>query len=357
MNVSEIPQSGPINEPTIKPFNNPFDNGMINENIGMGTRMNLELRDIPEIDSENFDSIKEEVSQKIGIEDEEDLALLESMMGLRLNISRNIERVKMINGNDKNKDIFRNYAIEDAEWMDLIAEHITSINNDSGLKRKEKVEKVHLFWMDLKRAYKDFEIYYKDFTCRLKEDGYGFDDVKNGVLGQVAAENLMDGVNEIAEELDIEEISIESSTSKEDVDEKNDFYVKVKYSDGLTKTMPCQVKAHKSTPSAGRFILDNLITKVTEISHDELKLSRDIKIPSDIEEKAIKDLEIFKDRALGKCKEGLFIMIPYGKAVYREKKKRVKEVNLLEENGYVHEHLKEAFVSQLKERGILDYKI
>ena len=346
--------NGPFNDPFNDPLNEPFGDEIANENLSIGIRMNLELRDIPEINSENFDSIREEVSQKIGVEHEEDLALLESMMGLRLNINRNIERVKM-SGNEKS-GILRDFAIEDAEWMSLIAERITSINNDSSLKKKDKSDKIHLFWKDLERAYKDFEIYYKDFVNGLKEGGYDFNNEKNGILGQIAAENLMDGVNEIAEELNIKEISVRSSTSEEDVDEKKDFYVYIEYSNGLTKTMPCQVKAHKSTPNTGRFILDNLITKVTEISHDELKLSRDIKIPSAVEERTIEDLEIFKKKALKDHKEGLLIMIPYGKAVYRKTRRKVEEVNLVEENGYVHKHLKEAFMLQLKERGILEFK-
>ncbi|MEA2098050.1 MAG: hypothetical protein U9P70_03180 [Patescibacteria group bacterium] len=348
MNIPEMPTKMPTNE---------IFNKELNERVGIGERISLELRDVPEIDYENFDSIKDEMIQKIGIENEEDFVLLESMMGLRLNISRNIERVKMINGNNKDKDIFRNYAIEDAEWMDLIAEHITSINNDSSLKKKEKLDKIHLFWKDLERAYKDFEIYYKDFTASLKEDNLDFDCKKNGILGQVAAEDLVNGINEISEELNIKEISIRSSTSKEDVDEKIDFYVSIEYLNGLTNTMPCQVKAHKNTSYTGRFILDNLITKVTKISNDELKLSRDIKVPSAAEEQIIKDLEIFKERALTEHKEGLFIIIPYGKAVYRKTKRKVEEVDLLGENGQAHERLKEAFVSQLKERKVLDLKI
>ena len=354
MNIPEIPPNEFLNEFPNSPLGNSFGNEMADENISIGTRMNLELRDIPEINYENFDSIREEVSQRIGIENEEDLMLLESMMGLRLNIVRNIERVKT-SGNEK-CGLLRDFAIEDAEWMDLIAEHIKSINNDPGIKKKDKLNKIHLFWKDLEKAYKDFEIYYKDFISELEESGYGFDDVENGILGQVAAEDQMNGVNEISEELNIEKISVRSSTSKEDVDEKIDFLVDIEYSNGLTETMPCQAKAHKSTSNAGRFIFDNLITKVTRTSHDELKLSRDIKVPSAVEEKTIEDLEIFKKRALKKHKEGLFIMVPYGKAVYRKTKRTVEEVNLLEENGQVHKHLKEAFMSQLKERGILDLK-
>jgi len=354
MNIPEIPPNEFLNEFPSSPLDNSFGNEMAGEDISMGTRMNLELRNIPEINPENFDSVKEEVSQKIGIGHEEDRIKLESMMGLRLNINRNIKRVEM--GSKEKSGLLRDFAIEDSEWVDLIAEHITSINNDSSLKKKEKLDKIHLFWKDLEKAYRDFEIYYKDFINGLKESGYGFDDRKKGILGQVAAEDLMNGINEVSEELNIKEISVRPSTSKEDVDEKIDFFVDVEYSDGSTETMPCQAKAHKSTSYTGKFILDNLITKVTRTSHDELKLSRDIKVPSAVEEKTIEDLEIFKKRALKKHKEGLFIMVPYGKAVYRKTKRKVEEVNLLEENGQVHKHLKEAFMSQLKERGILDLK-
>lgn len=261
----------------------------------------------------------------------------------------------MSDGNEK-YHLLRDFAIEDSEWMGLIAEHITSINNNLSLKKKDKLDKIHLFWKDLEKAYKDFEIYYKDFINGLGESGYGFDDGKKGILGQVAAEDLMNGINEVSEESNINEISVRPSTSKEDVDEKIDFFVDVEYSDGSTETMPCQVKAHKNTSSAGKFILDNLITKITKSSRNELKLSRDIKAPSTAEEKTVEDVEKFRKRALKKYKEGLFIMIPYGKAVYRKTKKKVEEVNLLEENGQVHKHLKEAFMSQLKERGILDLK-
>ncbi|MCK4592756.1 hypothetical protein KAT63_04970 [Candidatus Parcubacteria bacterium] len=317
--------------------------------VRIGDKINSELREIPEINIENFDSIKKEISQKIGIENEEDCALLESMIGLRLNIIRNIERVKMSNGNEK-RSLLRNYAIEDSEWMDLIAEHIISINNDSSIKKKDKLNKIHLFWKDLEKAYKDFEIFYKDSINGLSESGYGFDDGKKGILGQVAAEDLMNGINEISEELNIKKVSVRSSTSKEDVDENIDFFVDVEYSNGLTETMPCQAKAHKNTSYTGRFLLDNIITRATEISSNELKLSRDIKVPSAVEEKTIEDLKIFKKKALKKYKEGLFIMVPYGKAVYRKSKRKVEEVNLLGENGQVHKHLKDAFILQLKER-------
>lgn len=354
MNIPEIPPNEFLNEFPNSSLDNSFGNEMAGEDISMGTRMNLELRDTPEITFENFDFIEEEISKKIGIKEEEDIVLLESMMGLRLNIGRNIERVKM--GSKEKSGLLRDFAVEDAEWMDLIVEHIKSINNDSKLKKKDKLDKVHLFWKDLEKAYKDFEIYYKDFINGLEESGYGFDDRKKGILGQVGAEDLMNGINEVSEELNIEKISVRSSTSKEDVDEKIDFLVDIEYSNGLTETMPCQAKARKSASNAGRFIFDNLVTKVTRTSHDELKLSRDIKVPSAVEEKTIEDLEIFKKRALKKYKEGLFIMVPYGKAVYRKTKRKVEEVNLLEENGQVHKHLKEAFMSQLKERGILDLK-
>lgn len=348
MNIPEIPPNEFLNEFPNSPLDNSFGNEMAGEDISIGMRMNLELRDIPEITLENFDSIKEEVSQKIGIEDEEDLVLLESMMGLRLNINRNIERIKT--DSKEKSGLLRDFAIEDSEWMGLITEHITSINNDSSLKEKDKLDKIHLFWKDLEKAYKDFEIYYKDFINGLEESGYGFDDGKKGILGQVAAEDLMSGINEVSDELDLKEISVRSSTFKEDVDEKIDFFVDIEYADGLTETMPCQVKAHKNTSFAGKFILDNLITKVTKNSSNELKLSRDIKAPSTAEEKTIKDLEIFKKRALKKYKEGLFIMIPYGKAVYRKTKKMVEEVDLLGENGQTHKHLKKAFMLQLKEK-------
>lgn len=100
--------------------------------ITLGEKIRQELRLLPKIDSDNSEETIKQVREKLNIQSEADIRELEAKVGVRANIFRNLERIKMLDKEDQ-KEVYRKFATEDAEWMQKTGEYIKFINNDKAL--------------------------------------------------------------------------------------------------------------------------------------------------------------------------------------------------------------------------------
>ncbi|MBW6440487.1 hypothetical protein K0B03_00435 [Patescibacteria group bacterium] len=319
---------------------------IVDDAIYEGIKAELEL--CPEIKSDNLEQITEKIIEKLGIKEEKDIIILDAMLGVRANMQRNFTRLKIEKGKEgKDFKILRELAIEDAIWMDKITNIIKSIKNDNNLPEKDKIIAINNIWNDLEKQYSNNQEYFE----LLKEKGDKYDlsykANKRGICGQLAAESLIEGLNNITQLSKVDSFRIESSTAEEDVDEKIDFFIIVTVGNNISK-IPCQVKTRRYDSSTADFVCKNLITYVKKSENQKFLESDGNKIPSFFEEKVVSELEEFKIKALDKYDEGLFVIIPDGEASYRtgKQKRRRTKINLLDKSGEAHEIIKDQFFKQ-----------
>lgn len=308
-------------------------------------RIRQELRALPRIDSENYQGLTKQVAERLGIKRKEDMDLLEAKFGVRRNIYQNLEKVKMMDKEGKEK-VYRDFALEDSKWMQKVGDCIKNIKASEIIPEKDKKKEIDNVWREMKEIYDDYEIYYKDFKIAGGKETDNFESNKNGILGQVAAEELFKKADAAFRERGICGIRVEAATPQEDVDKKIDFYIVIEFGKNSSKVIPCQVKARGFDSKSGAFIASNLVVRVSDDLREGLKISARDKNPSNCEIKTIEDLEIFRKRALKEFKEGLFIIVPHGKAEIGKKEK----VNLLEEDGEVHKSIEKGFLKQLSKK-------
>lgn len=308
-------------------------------------RIRQELRALPKIDSKNYQEVAKQVAEKLGIKSKEDMDLLDAKVGVRRNIYQNLERVKMMDKEGQEK-AYRDFALEDAKWMQKVGECIKNIKEDKMIPAEEKGKRIADIWQEMKDIYDDYEIYYKDFKLAGGKKVDDFESNKNGILGQIAAEELFEEAGAAFKDFGVTGIKIEQATPQEDVDKKTDFYVVVEFGENSSIVFPCQVKSHAFDIKSGNFIASNLVVRVGDISREDLKLSARDREPSNCEKNTIEDVEIFRKKALKEFKEGFLVIIPHGMAEVGEKGK----ADLLQDNGNVHENIKKGFLRQLAKK-------
>lgn len=300
----------------------------------LGDKIRQELRILPKIDSNNYQEIMAQVIDKLGLKDEEEKNIVEAKVGVRANISRNLERIKMLDKKGQ-ETVFRDFALEDARWMQKVGECIKNIKSDNFILKKEKEKMIENVWRELREIYNDYKAYYKDFNNECKKYGYDFESNEKGIKGQIAAEELFNIANDYLQENNAGEINIVLATPQQDVDEKTDFFIEVKYASGNSIVMPVQVKAPDFNEKTQSYLSDHLVTSVLKSSYSE-----------------VEKIEKFRKGALKKHDRGLYITIPQGEALEikpgkKPGKKIKKVIQLLENDGTAADDTKKRFMMEI----------
>jgi len=316
------------------------------ENESISEKIIRELEFYPKINSDNFELITEEIIEKFGFKNENEVILVDAIVGAKANMSRNIDKIKMSEEN-KDKKILRKFAIEDASWMQKISDIIKSIKINKTLSETDKLKAINTTWSDLEKLYKNNEEYFALIKSKGEKHDLTFKGNKYGICGQLASESLMKEVSQNSNLLNVDSVAVESSTAEEDVDEKIDFFIIVTCGDIVSK-IPCQVKARRYDNLNATFISQNLVTYVKRDTTNGFKESSEDIITSKYEEKIITKLEEFKKKVLKNYEEGLFFIIPYGDASYKKGKQKNRRVmiKILDDSGEVHEKIKDEFLEQ-----------
>ncbi len=317
--------------------------------IELNNRIRQELGKIPEDTKETPEMIAERIIECLCILPEEEMEreTIYLKVEVHLHILRDSERFASYNKTEKEKRT-RELAIKDAKWMQKIGDRIRSIRENKDIPAENKEKKINGIWREVKEVYNNHAEFYRKLNTEYSEyniGGDGFEGAKRGILGQVAAEELFGLANKYLKKFDAGEIVVLPATAEEDVDKKTDFFIKVKYKNGVERIIPCQIKAPEFKESTQDSIKASIVDVVLKTKNYEDIGGKD----PDYKKKRISK---FRKYALEKYGIGYYITIPDGEAweiISGKKpgKKKKKVIDLLEDDGSVADDTKKRFFMEI----------
>lgn len=319
---------------------------------------NLEAKSVMELVKEKINSIKIDlenssaaVDEIIGNLEEQSVKVSEYekkyirmvAVGGKMNFLRNLERYEMGEEkikSEKKKKMLKEMALADAEWIGDFVKYIRENRGDQ--------KKIKELWQRFDEFYLSFNEQSNGEFANKYAIGQGPETIKRGILAEVAAMDLMEG---LANSFDkCEKVEVNHSTPKQDVEEKIDFFLKIIYKNGKVAKVPVQVKScnisnfasrglsRKKLGEKVRFVLDNIIntceTKNNVIVNQEYTYQTRAKTKM--------------KRFFDKNKEGIFVILPYGnldpKLLNPQDKNGKTTESCISENGTPSESLRNHFL-------------
>lgn len=234
---------------------------------------------------------------------------VEFAVSAKMNFLQNLERVEGKGTIDM--------ALADAEWIGTMVEYIRENKNNP--------KKIEELWQQYDMSFLDFkEQLDKDILDKYNKRRSP-EDVKRGILTEIAA---MDLIEEIANNFEgCEKVEIKYSTPKDDVYKKIDFFLVVTFKNGRIVEIPVQVTScNLSAPAKNP--LDEKEKTGVEIKKEREELDGKIEFVLNNAihtSKTIEDIEInsnykYQKRVEDKMKKffdengnGIFMFVPCGK--------------------------------------------